>query len=113
VELQIEGRTLRLLLDTGAKDILLYQQNLKASIPGKWLPTTRRIYHLAGKEELTQMVCLHSVQFGQNRWERLKMFLVDRPIDCCRQFDGILGLPSLELSRVHFDFRLHQVSWEP
>jgi len=111
VELQIEGRNLRLLLDTGSKDLILYDKRLGDFRPSRPLLGLKTLYHLAGSETL-KMFQLSGVRLGQNQWDRVSGYLMEAPIDCCEHFDGILGPPSLQLSRLHFDFQSGQVSWE-
>ena len=111
VEVRIGDQNLRLLVDTGAKDLILYQRRLHGPIPGKKMPVTKTLYHLGAIEDL-RMVRLAGVQLGASHWEKLDGFLLDAPIDCCETLDGILGLASLHLRRIHFDFKLNQVSWE-
>jgi predicted aspartyl protease len=111
VHLKTKNQTLRLIVDTGANDLILYQRRLSGSVPGKRTQRQKTIYHLGAKERM-KMVQLSEVQIGQGRWERVDGYLLDAPVESDEDSEGILGPTCLGFSRIHFDFRQNQVSWE-
>jgi len=111
IHLQVEDQTLRLMFDTGANDLILYQRRLAGSIPGKRTQRKKTIYHLGAKERM-KMVRLSDVRMGQSQWEKVDGFLLDAPVESYEDLHGMLGPSSLKLSRIHFDFQQNQVSWE-
>jgi len=108
---EVDGRVLNMMFDTGAPLVLLYQRRLDGDVPGRRVPVEKTLHHLGAKESLGG-VLLSGVRLGESRWDRLDAFLLDAPISGYEGLHGVLGPRSLELSRIHFDFRRNEVSWE-
>lgn len=109
-ELQVEGRTVRLLIDTGAKDLILFRSRLGDVRLRTPAANSKTIYHLSSAEEL-HMVRLSSVRLGETELSNVKAYLMEGPIQEYAGVEGILGVDSLGLDRIDFDFDRQLVSW--
>ena len=110
-QVEVEGRILRMMFDTGSPLVLLYKRRLDGGAPGRRVPVEKKLYHVAARETLNG-VLLSAVRLGEDRWDRLSAFLLDSPVTGYEGLHGVLGPRNLGLDRVHFDFRRNRVSWE-
>jgi len=110
IQLQVHGKPLRLLVDTGAKDLILFRSRLKDGQCGEPTLKKKRIYHLGSSEEL-RMVQLSQVRFGETELGTLRAYRLDARIKGYPELHGIVGVSSLGLDRIQFDFDNQLVSW--
>lgn len=108
--LKVGNQRLRLLLDTGSGDIILYQSRVAASTRMKPSGEKSRIVFLGGKATLKQ-VRLQDVSMGNTSWKELPGYLLDVRVGKSDP-DGILGVVSLGITRLNLDFQANKVSWE-
>lgn len=118
VPVLVEDQILRLIADTGVEATGIYSNRLANAAS---LALNRRQYimdHVSGRCVGT-LTSLPQVRIGQCGWRRLTAFLLsdDRPpqvINRAERFawDGILGIASLGLKRVSFNFDKRILSWE-
>jgi predicted aspartyl protease len=111
VELQIQGRPVRLIADTGFSDILLYEERLRKDVPGLRTAGSAKNATLGGRVQIKQAT-LPDVFFG-NRNRAVRVFLLPSPAaEMLPGIDGIMGIAALQARRVHFDFSSKTLSWE-
>jgi predicted aspartyl protease len=106
----VQGTTLRLAVDTGLAEILLYRNRLKddgVNIRTEGKPKNVKMGRVAGTE-----VTLPGVQLGGP--ERvLTAILIDAPEQLkSSRLDGYLGTGSLHANRIEFDFANMRLHWE-
>src|SRR5215470_10421907 len=101
VPVVVQGTTLRLTVDTGLAEILVYGERLKhsAKVHTEGEPETVKIGRIEGKK-----VVLLGVQLGRPK-EPVAVVLIDGPVEpMLVGLDGYLGVASLHARRVDFDF---------
>jgi predicted aspartyl protease len=110
VPIIVQGFAMRLGVDTGLSDILLYRDRLrkrpvKLRTEGEPSPVT--IGRLKGKK-----VTLPGVQIGGPE-EAITVVMIDGPSEhALPRLDGYLGVASLDAKRVVFDFAKMSLHWE-
>jgi predicted aspartyl protease len=109
---RIGEKTLCLLLDSGCGDLILFQRRVGDSLimdrTGQKIPLEG-----SGAKAKAEMVYLEGVSLGDCRWKSLRAFLLnDRKTDQYGTLDGILGLGSLDIRQIAFDFDHNQISWQ-
>ena len=72
---------------------------------------TKTILYAGGKTQL-QKIYLSDVVIGGGQWKRLEAFLLKKAPDDQVNFDGVIGVSSLKIKRIHFDFQEALISWE-
>ncbi len=110
ITLQIKGRAVRLLVDTGAREMFLFRERLKDFPKVTVRRFKKTIYHL-GSAEKVRGVVLDEVSLGSTGWDRLNAFMLDSKISKYEGLEGITGIAVLGLSSIQFDFPKQQVSW--
>ena len=111
IPLESGGEKLQMLLDTGTKDLMLFQRRLRGSL--KQLHIHARDFNLnAGGKDTLAEVELQSVNVGPISRHKQKAYIWTTPGDNLRNFDGLLGPTALGATAVAFDFERHRVSFE-
>ena len=111
IPLESGGEKLQMLLDTGTKDLMLFQRRLRGSL--KQLHIHARDFNLnAGGKDTLAEVELQSVNVGPISRHKQKAYIWTTPGDNLRNFDGLLGPTALGATGVAFDFERHRVSFE-
>jgi predicted aspartyl protease len=111
LEVQIQGRPVRLIVDTGFPGILLYEERLRSSVPR--LRTIGRVQDvtLGGRLQARQAILPDVILGARNR--DVPAFLVTAPSSDIRpEIDGVIGLTFLKARRVNFDSVRNTLSWE-
>ena len=111
VELQVQDRPVHLIVDTGFKAILLYEERLRQSVPGLRTAGSIKNATMGGRAPVKQAT-LPDVVFG-NRNRAVPVVLMPSPgADMLPGIDGIVGVAALQARRVHFNFSGKTLSWE-
>ena len=111
VPVEIGGHRIRLSLDTGSHEMILLRERLQNGM--SQLPVKERIQgdHLFGKYRL-DVVRLPEVKLGSSRWSKVTALVShESPLPDSKK-DGVLGVTSFGLKRIHFDFEHRVLSWE-
>lgn len=111
VNAEIEGRPLRLLVDTGAKDLILFKKDTRGHLPKLRVMGEESIPSLGEKGRM-QQVTLPPLRLGDTEFAHLRTFLVEAPATEASNFDGLLGVASLGARILSFDFERNKVTWE-
>jgi predicted aspartyl protease len=110
VPVVVQGTTMRLVVDTGLAEILLYSNRLQkygSRIRTEGEPETVRMGRIHGRK-----VALPGVQLGGPD-ETITAVLIDKPAEpAMLALDGYLGVASLHASRVDFDFGKMTLRWQ-
>jgi predicted aspartyl protease len=109
VTVEVDGVAIRLLLDTSASGIILFQSRINNRLPLLILGE-RGSTNLGGELRL-QRVMLGTTKFGETDFGQRNAFVVEDQADESREFDGLLGPSALGLKQIAFDFQHHTFSW--
>jgi len=112
VQLQVLDEQVRLLVDTGAADLLLFDCQLSGRL--RELPTraVKRSSNSTQSQFELKEVLLPSATLGVTDFGPQRAFLLDDNTNCGRSFDGVVGPLSLRLKWIAFDFEHRSFSWE-
>ena len=109
VEARLHDRPVRLLVDTGASALMLFQSRLKDPISllaGRAARATN-----VGGDFQRQPVLIPDTRLGKEELGPLTGFVVADQRDDGRDFDGLLSVRGLHLEEIGFDFENHEISW--
>jgi predicted aspartyl protease len=106
----VRGHRVRVLLDTGAEHVVLFQRATEGRIRMKRTGEKLPIRYMGGKARLSG-VRLTDVRMGTSYWNQLPAYLLDGP-NPHDHLDGVLGTGSLGLKRLNLDFAGNLISWE-
>ena len=110
VTVEVDGVPIRLLLDTSASGIILFQSRINNRL-ALLILGERRSSNLGGELRL-QRAMLGTTKFGDTDFGQQSAFIVEDQEDESLEFDGLLGPSALGLKKIAFDFQRHAVSWE-
>jgi hypothetical protein len=110
VSTEIQGRPVRLLVDTGVRDLILFKQNTRGRFPKLQVIGEGNAPNLCGKVRLRQ-VALPRIRLGDTEFADLRTFLMDAPAAEASNFDGLLGTASLGARLVSIDFERNSLTW--
>ena len=110
IDVQVEGQTLPLLLDTGAFDVMLFSERVAglADKPGALWSTI----NLAGHFAVRQVRLTRLEADGSDLGPR-EAFVTDRQNAERYPYGGLLALGSERFRQIGFDFEHRVFSWEP
>jgi aspartyl protease len=111
VEVRLHGRPVRLLVDTGAAALLLFQSRFKDQISplaGK----AARANDVGGGDFQLQPVLIQDMRMGKEELGPQAGFVVADQRDEGRDFDGLLSMRGLHLEKIGFDFENRRIIWK-
>ena len=111
IPLKSGSQQLQILLDTGTKDLTLFDRHLGGMLEGLRVVGKDFNVTAAGRDPLFA-VELDSVNVGPIFRRKLKAFVLTTPEEHMQAFDGVLGPAALGASAVAFDFARQTVSFE-
>jgi predicted aspartyl protease len=111
VELQVQDRPVRLIVDTGLQGILLYEERLRKSVPELRTAGSIKNATMGGRVQVKQAT-LPGVVVGNRNREVPVVFLPSPAAGTLPGIDGIVGISALQAHRVHFDFSRRTLTWE-
>jgi predicted aspartyl protease len=104
VRMTIGGQQVRLLVDTGSPDIVLYKSRLPAAVSDVPWKGDKTVQYASGVARLRRLE-LRQVGLGEHVFDKLEAWALDRvPRGRPTSIDGVLGVLSLGCTRVRFDF---------
>ena len=106
-----QGQTFRLLVDTGANHLVLFDGRVQGRMTGLHPSGTKTTSNLGG-DVMLKRVQLKEVRLGGNDFHALEAFLLDNSGKDTAGLDGLLGVRSLGLTRLGFDFARQTISWK-
>jgi predicted aspartyl protease len=110
VNTEIQGRPLRLLVDTGVRDLILFNQDTRGRLPKLQVIGEENSSSLGGKTRLQQVV-LPPIRLGDTEFANLRTFLMVAPAGEASSFDGLLGTASLGARALCIDFQRNRLTW--
>ena len=110
VDVGIGKEMYRLSIDSGAPYTCLWQAHLGKSL--RWLRTQEsRMKSMAGPSDIRTTV-LPLLRLGAGEWKDLLAWILIGRQNTAGGRDGVVGLASLNLERVRFDFDQRELSWD-
>lgn len=111
VQMTIAGQQVRLLVDTGSSDLVLFKSRMPAALSGAPWKGDKTLQYASGAARL-QRLDLRQVRLGTRVWDKLTAWALDRVLDGYPpSIDGVLGVRALDCQRVQFDFERNEVGW--
>jgi hypothetical protein len=111
VRMTIAGEQVRLLVDTGSRDLVLFKRRMPASLSGAPWRGAKTVQYASGAARL-QRLELRQVGLGAHTWDKLPAWALDRePQGYPPGIDGVLGVLALGCQRVRFDFEKGKLGW--
>jgi hypothetical protein len=111
VEARLHDRPVRLLVDTSAAALLLFQSRMKNPISPLAGNATRANNVGAGEFQL-QPVLIPDMRIGKEELGPQAGFVVEGQSDERQNFDGLLSMRGLHLEEISFDFENRRISWK-
>jgi predicted aspartyl protease len=104
VQLAIEGRPVRLLVDTGSRRLVLFERRVGDRLPHLRVHGEQVTYHITGTARLRRTYLPH-LDIGGSSIENIEALLSDAPVDGYPpEIDGVLGVRTLASKYAVFDF---------
>jgi predicted aspartyl protease len=111
VTMTIEGEKVRLLVDTGSSDLVLFKTRMPATLSRAPWRGDKTVQYASGSARLRRLD-LRNVGLGTHVWDELPAWALDRvPHGYPPSIDGILGVMALGCQRVRFDFERNELGW--
>jgi hypothetical protein len=111
VTMTIEGEKVRLLVDTGSSDLVLFKTRMPAPLSDAPWRGDKTVNYASGAARLRRLD-LRTVGLGAQTWDKLAAWTLDRvPHGYPQNIDGVLGVPALGCRRVRFDFERNEFGW--
>jgi predicted aspartyl protease len=108
--LQVKGQSVRLMVDTGTSQLILFESSVRTRLTELRPLGTKTSSNMGGDLTLRE-VQLKELHLGSADFPRLDAFLLDDSGAEVPGLDGLLGIRSLGLTRVGFDFEKQMVYW--
>jgi predicted aspartyl protease len=111
VELLVQDRPVRLIVDTGLQGMVLYEERLRKSVPELRTAGSIKNATMGGRMQVKQAT-LPDVIVGNRNRQVPVVFLPSPAAGTLPGIDGIVGIAALQAHRVHFDFSRRTLTWE-
>jgi predicted aspartyl protease len=100
----IAGAPVRLLVDTGSADLVLFKSRMPAALERAPWKGDKTVQYASGAARLVRLE-LRQAGLGAQVWDTLQAWSLDRALDNYPPgIDGVLGVRALGCRRVAFDF---------
>jgi predicted aspartyl protease len=111
VELLVQDRPVRLIVDTGLQGMVLYEERLRKSVPELRTAGSIKNATMGGRMQVKQAT-LPDVIVGNRNRQVPVVFLPSPAAGTLPGIDGIVGIAALQAHRVHLDFSRRTLTWE-
>lgn len=109
IKASVHDQTLRVLVDAGAAAFCLFEEGPKIWQYRRITERRASMPHMGGNTPSSE-VPLQAVRIGSAEWKELTAVVIDNPRP--ERWDAVLGVGSLGLKRIYFDFERRILSWE-
>ena len=111
VRMTIAGHQVRLLVDSGSSDLVLFKTRMPAALSGAPWRGDKTVQYASGPARL-QRLELRQAGLGTHVWDKLPAWALDRvPDGYPPSIDGVVGVLALGCQRVRFDFEKGELGW--
>jgi predicted aspartyl protease len=102
VDVEIDNAPVRLLVDTGASSLILFETRMPNAVSMLLVSSVQRSTNVVGDFERRQ-VRLESVRLGKTEFRREAAFVVQNHRDAGDDFDGLMSPAALGITKIAFD----------
>ena len=103
VRVQVQGHPINLLLDTGSEGVLLYEDRIRAHVPGlRMEPGIKKV--TIGRRMNAKLVTLPEMRLGPTVMDGRVLLMEGPPGKTLEGIDGYIGIAPLHPTRIAFDF---------
>lgn len=111
VRMTIAGQPVRVLVDTGSSDLVLFKTRMPAALADAPWRGDKTVQYASGPARLRRLE-LRQAGLGAHVWDKLLAWALDRvPQGYPSSIDGVLGVRALGCQRVAFDFERNELGW--
>jgi hypothetical protein len=111
VRMTVAGQPVRLLVDTGSPDLVLFKTRMPAALSNPPWKGDKTVQYAAGAARLMRLE-LRQAGLGADIWDKLPAWALDRATNGYPPgIDGVLGVTALGCQRVRFDFERGELGW--
>lgn len=103
IEVELNHSPVRLLVDTGASALILFEARLSVSVPSLSTGAVRRVTNMVGQIE-SRPVQLNSLKLGDEELRQETAYVVSSRNGVQQAFDGLISPSALGFTRVAVDF---------
>ena len=111
VQFEVQGQPLRLVVDTGAKDLILFQSRVQGRLASVRTAGAKTSANMGGEAPLLELQ-LPGARLGTTDLGNQRAYLLATSAQALPNFDGLLGVTALGVKRLAFDFDRQTISWE-
>jgi hypothetical protein len=111
VQLDVQGQSLWLVVDTGTKDLVLFEGRVRGRFRSVRNAGTKAASNMGGEAPLLELQ-LPEARLGTTDLGNQKAFLLATSARAVPNFDGLLGVTALGVTRLAFDFDRRAISWQ-
>lgn len=111
VRMTIAGQPVRVLVDTGSADLVLFKARMPAALSDPPWKGDKTVQYASGAARLLRLD-LRQAGLGPHVWDKLQAWSLDRETaGYPPSVDGVLGVIALGCRRVRFDFERSEFGW--
>jgi predicted aspartyl protease len=111
VRVQVQGHPIDLLLDTGLEGVLLYEDRIRAHVPGlRMEPGVKKV--TIGRRMNAKLVTLPEMRVGPKVMDRQVLLIKGPPGNMLDGLDGAIGIAPFHPKRIAFDFASKTLRWD-
>jgi predicted aspartyl protease len=111
VRVQVQGHPINLLLDTGFEGVLLYEDRIRAHIPGlRMEPGAKKV--TIGRRINAKLVTLPEMRLGPTVMDGRVLLMEGPPGKTLEGIDGFIGIAPFHPARIAFDFASKTLRWD-
>lgn len=111
VTMTVGGKALRLALDTAACGLVIYEEAVKGQFEVHRTNRVESRSQVGGRVKMEE-IALTDVALADTLWEKLPAYLIDGRQSGTENVMGNLGVASLGLKAIQFDFETGRLGWE-
>ena len=111
LHLQIQGKVLTLVLDTGAPHTIFFEEEISDRVDFISTNEREQISHAGGNARLRK-VLINETGLAEANLETITAYLMNASSAPYGGAAGILSPASLKLKRIHINFETKLISWE-